>query len=198
MIFFKREEEPEFSEEDLEFLGRFNKFLSRENMKRLEELKLSQTISFRDEKIVMKLFGVKIIPQIKTLDKEMKGFVDECNARVKREIQNILFERFAEEAHEKIPDLIAPHIIGYEEVKGALALQLFAKEPVHILLLGDPGTGKTDLIREATELAPLSTFGLGSGTTGVGLVGTYKGLEFVPGLLPQAHNGICALRSEER
>ncbi|MBS3176048.1 ATP-binding protein, partial [Candidatus Woesearchaeota archaeon] len=124
---------------------------------------------------------------------EAEDFAEKCNLRVKKQVQKILFERFAENAHHALPQLIASHIVGMEDIKAAVALQLFAKDPVHILLLGDPGTGKTDILRSAADLAPIATFGLGSGTTGAGLVGTYKGFEFSPGLLPQAHQGICAI-----
>jgi replicative DNA helicase Mcm len=66
-------------------------------------------------------------------------------------------------------------------------------ERFHILLLGDPGTGKTDVLRAAVELAPISSFGLGSGSSKVGLAGMMLGKETKPGLLAQAHNGLCAL-----
>jgi replicative DNA helicase Mcm len=39
----------------------------------------------------------------------------------------------------------------------------------------------------------VSAFGLGSGTTGVGLVATVKGKEVSKGLLAQADNGLCAI-----
>jgi replicative DNA helicase Mcm len=60
-------------------------------------------------------------------------------------------------------------------------------------LLGDPGTGKTDILRSAAKLSPVSSFGLGSGTSGAGLVVTVKGNEVIKGLLPMADKGICAI-----
>ena len=65
------------------------------------------------------------------------------------------------------------------DVKLACAIQLFSEEKTHILLLGDPGTGKTDIIRSTSELHPKTSFGLGSGTSGAGLGVTYKGNEMI-------------------
>jgi DNA replicative helicase MCM subunit Mcm2 (Cdc46/Mcm family) len=80
-----------------------------------------------------------------------------------------------------------------EYVKKAVSLQLFASEPVHILLLGDPGTGKTEILRSVEELHPISVFGLGSGTSGAGLSISMSGGKPVLGLLPKAHKGICCI-----
>lgn len=87
----------------------------------------------------------------------------------------------------------APHIVGMESVKKAALLQLFSEEPLHILLLGDPGTGKTDILRATEEIAPKAVFGLGSGTSGAGLSVMFKGKEMIKGLLPRADEGICCI-----
>ncbi|MEK7678878.1 MAG: ATP-binding protein, partial [Deltaproteobacteria bacterium] len=93
---------------------------------------------------------------------------------------------------DRLVDLVAPHIVGLDMVKRAVALQLLS-DRLHVLLVGDPGTGKTDILRSISELAPITSYGLGSGTTGVGLVVTMKGDEIKPGLLPMADGGICIL-----
>ncbi len=80
-----------------------------------------------------------------------------------------------------------------DEVKRAGLVQLFAKENVHILLLGDPATGKTDVLRSISELAPISSFGLGSGTSKAGLTVAVIGKEMVKGILPLADNGIACI-----
>ncbi|NJL43742.1 MAG: hypothetical protein HC945_00235 [Nitrosarchaeum sp.] len=103
------------------------------------------------------------------------------------------FQAFSQQAPATLKILIAPGIVGMDEIKEAAALQLFAKEPIHILLLGDPGTGKTEILRAIEDLAPVASFGLGSGTSGAGLAVTVKGKEVSKGLLPLADNGICCI-----
>ncbi|MCC7553617.1 MAG: minichromosome maintenance protein MCM [Methanobacteriaceae archaeon] len=83
--------------------------------------------------------------------------------------------------HEKIIKSTAPSIKGYRDVKEAIALQLFggsAKEledetrlrgDIHILIVGDPGIGKSQMLKYVSKLAPRSIYTSGKGTTGAGL-----------------------------
>lgn len=123
------------------------------------------------------------------------GNIEKLNRKIEQKKKEWAFRDFAGRAATAIPWLIAPNIVGLEEVKRAAALQLFSgfREPAHILLLGDPGTGKTDILRSSAALHSISGFGLGSGTTGVGLTVTVKGDEVKKGLLPMADRGICAI-----
>jgi replicative DNA helicase Mcm len=130
---------------------------------------------------------------IKKATPETKEIVEQLSAAIDERTRKTLFEEFAKAVHEKCSNIIAPNIVGFEIVKKAVALQLFSPEHIHILLLGDPGTGKTQILSAATELAPISSMGLGSGTSGVGLAVTVKGNEVVKGLLPMADNGLCAI-----
>lgn len=83
--------------------------------------------------------------------------------------------------YEKIIKSTAPSIKGYRDVKEAIALQLFggaAKEledktrlrgDIHILIVGDPGIGKSQMLKYVSKLAPRSIYTSGKGTTGAGL-----------------------------
>ncbi|MFW5911971.1 MAG: LAGLIDADG family homing endonuclease [Candidatus Hadarchaeota archaeon] len=76
---------------------------------------------------------------------------------------------------------VAPSIFGYERIKEAIALQLFGSPPVelpdesrirgdsHILLTGDPGTAKSQLLKWANKVAPRSVYTSGKKSTGAGL-----------------------------
>ncbi len=76
---------------------------------------------------------------------------------------------------------ISPTISGLEEVKEAIALQLFGgchksnddgseiRGDIHILLVGDPGVAKSQLLRYMTSLAPRSIYTSGKSTSGAGL-----------------------------
>jgi len=120
-------------------------------------------------------------------------WIEELDKRIRRQFFEHAFREFAEKAWIAVPQFIAPNIIGLKHVKEATALQLFCREPTHILLLGDPGTGKTDILRSAADLSPVSVFGLGSGTSGVGLAVTVKGKYVSPGLLPKADLGLACI-----
>lgn len=127
------------------------------------------------------------------IDDAVKQEVAELNQKIVMQEKQRVFQEFAPHAEEKIMGLIAPNIIGLDEVKKAGLIQLFAKEKVHILLLGDPATGKTDILRSISELAPISSFGLGSGASKAGLTLTVIGKEIMKGLLPLADNGIACI-----
>lgn len=83
--------------------------------------------------------------------------------------------------YEKIRNSIAPTIYGLEMEKEALALQLFGGVPktmpdgtrirgdIHILLVGDPGTAKSQLLRYISQLAPRSIYTSGKSSSAAGL-----------------------------
>ena len=126
-------------------------------------------------------------------DKELEEYAARLNKRLKQQINKKLFHDFSKKAVDRIKSVIAPHIVGFDSVKKAVLLQLFALDKLHILLLGDPGTGKTEIIRSASELYPVSSFGLGSGTSSAGLSVTIQGKDIMPGLLPMADGGLACI-----
>ncbi len=138
------------------------------------------------------IFGDIQIPVLGIGDRERKSEVQELNEKLRVETIKKEFKNIGDNSLEKISGIIAANIIGHEHLKKSCALQLFS-DNLHILLLGDPGTGKTEIVRSTAEYSPISSFGLGSGTTNVGMVVTVQGDEIKPGLLPMAHDGICAI-----
>jgi replicative DNA helicase Mcm len=83
---------------------------------------------------------------------------------------------------EYIAKSIAPSIYGHDEVKRALALQLFGgtkgktmkggariRDDIHILLIGDPGLAKSRFLLSVSELAPKSIYVSGKSVSGAGL-----------------------------
>ncbi|MFH1401061.1 MAG: ATP-binding protein [Nanoarchaeota archaeon] len=145
-------------------------------------------------------------PQFNVLkeEKNLLTYIAGINKIIKQKAIEQFHATLSVRAHDLIIERLAPHLRGYEPIKEAVAIQLFATENFHILLLGDPGTGKTDILRAASDLAPISSYGLGSGMSGVGLSATRIGKELIKGLLPSAHEGICCidelnlLRPEDR
>jgi replicative DNA helicase Mcm len=88
------------------------------------------------------------------------------------------------EIYEKIKNSIAPSIYGYEDVKEALGLQLVSgfekrlpdgariRGDIHILLVGDPGIAKSQLLRYMIKLSPRGIYTSGKSSTSAGLTAT--------------------------
>lgn len=83
--------------------------------------------------------------------------------------------------YQRLVDSFCPTIKGHEQVKEALLLQLFGgvtKELAdgsverglpHMLLVGDPGTGKSEQIEYSSDIAPRSVYTSGKGSSAAGL-----------------------------
>lgn len=82
---------------------------------------------------------------------------------------------------EGIVDSLAPSMYGLREIKEAIALQLFGGVPkvlpdgirvrgdIHLLLVGDPSTGKSQLLRYVSDIAPRGIYASGKGASAAGL-----------------------------
>ncbi|HUI38568.1 MAG TPA: minichromosome maintenance protein MCM [Thermoplasmata archaeon] len=82
---------------------------------------------------------------------------------------------------EKVVLSLAPTIKGLDEEKEAIALQLFGgvekhhpdgirvRGDIHVLLVGDPGTAKSQLLRNVADVAPRGIYTSGKGATAAGL-----------------------------
>ncbi|QLG50069.1 minichromosome maintenance protein MCM [Natrinema halophilum] len=76
---------------------------------------------------------------------------------------------------------IAPSIYGYEQEKLAMILQLFSgvtkqlpdgsriRGDLHMLLIGDPGTGKSQMLSYIQNIAPRAVYTSGKGSSSAGL-----------------------------
>ncbi len=101
---------------------------------------------------------------------------------------------------------IAPSIYGHNKIKEALVLQLMggvsktrddgvrSRGDIHILLVGDPGSGKSQLLKRATVVAPKARYVSGKGVSGAGLTATVVKDEFLRGWALEA--GTLVLASE--
>ncbi|WP_298666270.1 minichromosome maintenance protein MCM [uncultured Methanofollis sp.] len=84
----------------------------------------------------------------------------------------------------KITGSIAPSIYGNTEVKEAIAFQLFggvAKDlpdgsrlrgDIHVLLVGDPGIAKSQMLRYVVQISPRGVYTSGKSSTSAGLTAT--------------------------
>ena len=184
------------SKKESSYISELDKYLEPRDLKRIKNLLKNKKIgvSFSSLGISEKIGDDVSFPQLNLAleDNELQLFAEKTNKEIEEKAKRKAFRLFSEKA-KTIKEFIAPNIFGMELVKEAAALQLFAIDPVHILLLGDPGTGKTDILRSVSNLHPVTSFGLGSGASKAGLSAAVKGNDIIKGLLPMANNGICCI-----
>jgi len=111
----------------------------------------------------------------------------------------------------KLIGSFAPSIYGYDREKEALLLQLaggvrkvrtdkvVSRGDMHILLVGDPGAGKSAMLKRISAIAPKGRYVSGRGVSGAGLTAAVvkdeflKGWSLEAGALVLASNGICCI-----
>ncbi|KIJ18918.1 hypothetical protein PAXINDRAFT_109366 [Paxillus involutus ATCC 200175] len=91
-----------------------------------------------------------------------------------------------ERIRKRIIKSIAPSIYGHEDIKTVLALSLFGGMPkdikrklrirgdINVLLLGDPGTAKSQFLKYVEKTAHRSVFATGQGASAVGLTASVR------------------------
>ena len=94
-----------------------------------------------------------------------------------------LFRRLAAtpNIYERIARSIAPSIYGSEDIKKSIACLLFGgsrkrmpdgltrRGDINVLLLGDPGTAKSQLLKFVEKVAPVGVYTSGKGSSAAGL-----------------------------
>ena len=115
--------------------------------------------------------------------------------------------------YERLARAIAPSIYENEDVKKGILLQLFGgnrkdfsksgrgqfRSELNILLCGDPGTSKSQLLQYVFNLMPRSQYTSGKGSSAVGLTAYVtkdpetRQLVLQTGALVLADNGVCCI-----
>jgi replicative DNA helicase Mcm len=111
--------------------------------------------------------------------------------------------------HRKIAESIAPSIYGYDHIKEAIMYLLFGgvsktlpdisiRGEMNALLVGDPGTAKSQLLQYVARIAPRGLYTSGRGTTAAGLTAAVirekgGGMSLEAGALVLADKGICCI-----
>ncbi|KAF9529400.1 MCM2/3/5 family-domain-containing protein [Crepidotus variabilis] len=100
-----------------------------------------------------------------------------------REMRNLAKD---DRIRKRIIKSIAPSIYGHEDIKAALALSLFGgvgkdinhkhriRGDINVLLLGDPGTAKSQFLKYVEKTAHRSVFATGQGASAVGLTASVR------------------------
>jgi replicative DNA helicase Mcm len=123
--------------------------------------------------------------------------------------------------HEKIIKSVAPSIFGYSNIKEAIMYLLFGGVPKiladgitirgdsNVLIIGDPGTAKSQLLQYVAKTAPRGLYTSGRGSTAAGLTAAViregeGSMTLEAGALVLADRGVCAIdemdkmRTEDR
>ncbi len=111
--------------------------------------------------------------------------------------------------HRKIVTSIAPSIYGYDHIKEAIMYLLFGgvsktlpditiRGEINTLLVGDPGTAKSQLLQYVSRIAPRGLYTSGRGTTAAGLTAAVLrerggGMTLEAGALVLADKGIACI-----
>ncbi|MAG16079.1 AAA family ATPase [Candidatus Woesearchaeota archaeon] len=115
------------------------------------------------------------------------------------------------EVYEKLVKSIVPSIHGYDRIKEALLLQLLggvhkkrndggiSRGDCHMLLVGDPGAGKSAILKRITQIAPKGRYVAGMSSSRAGLTAAVVKDEFLggwsleAGALVLSNNGLVAI-----
>jgi replicative DNA helicase Mcm len=131
----------------------------------------------------------------------------ELSAIDEAEIQEIATDPWV---FRRIIQSISPSIFGYEQIKEAILYLLFGgvnkdlpdlriRGDVNVLLVGDPGTGKSQMLNFASKAAPRGLLTTGRGSTAAGLTaavvkeGGTGNFILEAGALVLADKGICCI-----
>ena len=139
--------------------------------------------------------------EIKISDEDREAILDVCS---RPDLLQLMQRSIA-------PSIYATGVVHY--VKRSLALQLFggvsrinkdatrSRGDVHILLMGDPGVAKSQLLHYMSKLSPRGMFATGGGVSGAGLTAAAVRDDFggggrfalEAGILPLSDRGMAAI-----
>ncbi len=113
------------------------------------------------------------------------------------------------EVHNMVLHSLAPSVYGYEHIKEAIMYLLFGgtakylpdikiRGDLNVLIVGDPGTAKSQLLQYVSKIAPRGLYTSGRGTTAAGLTAAVLrdksgGMTLEAGALVLADKGVASI-----
>ncbi|XP_062261237.1 DNA replication licensing factor MCM4 [Platichthys flesus] len=151
----------------------------------------------------------------KTDEKRLHGLTDETDQKLFTEVRVQTLKELAAkpDVYERLSSALAPSIYEHEDIKKGILLQLFGgttkdfsqtgrghfRADVNILLCGDPGTSKSQLLQYVHNLVPRGQYTSGKGSSAVGLTAYVmkdpetRQLVLQTGALVLSDNGVCCI-----
>ena len=142
------------------------------------------------------------------IEKEKKNYKD---TKINPEMINTLKKEKTNTLYLNLAKSIAPEIFGMEDIKKALLLLLVGgvdknmsdgmkiRGNMNILLMGDPGIAKSQLLKYISHISPRGVYTTGKGSSGVGLTAAVvkdsvtNDLVLEGGALVLADMGVCCI-----
>jgi len=145
-----------------------------------------------------------------TITKKKKGYdIAHQSQQLMEEVERYAYSD--RNIYNKLARSIAPEIFGMEDVKKALLLLMVAgvtkdhgdglriRGDINLLLMGDPGVAKSQLLKHVSRIVPRCIYTTGKGSSGVGLTAAVirdpvtSDVSLEAGALVLADKGICCI-----
>lgn len=171
-----------------------------DSIRDLEEYeKLSKLIKQRKVWFTLRTFGISIFEdgeyiQVHSNDESLSNFIEYVNNKLKVKGQVEHFKRVSNNFFDRLKEYLAPELAGIDYLKAGVILQLFSRENVHIVIVGDAGLIGKEFLDQISNITPISSFYKGGNIPYTGSV-AFSGKELYKGLLPFVHNGLFALEN---
>uniref|UniRef100_A0A6I8RX95 DNA replication licensing factor MCM4 n=1 Tax=Xenopus tropicalis TaxID=8364 RepID=A0A6I8RX95_XENTR len=158
---------------------------------------------------------IDVIHYRKTDAKRLHGIDEDTEQKMFTEERVAMLKELAAkpDIYERLASALAPSIYEHEDIKKGILLQLFGgtrkdfshtgrgkfRAEVNILLCGDPGTSKSQLLQYVYNLVPRGQYTSGKGSSAVGLTAYVmkdpetRQLVLQTGALVLSDNGICCI-----
>ncbi|NXH30395.1 MCM4 factor, partial [Myiagra hebetior] len=158
---------------------------------------------------------IDVIHYRKTDSKRLHGVDEETEQKRFTEERVEMLKELSKKAdiYERLALALAPSIYEHEDIKKGILLQLFGgsrkdfthtgrgnfRAEINILLCGDPGTSKSQLLQYVYNLVPRGQYTSGKGSSAVGLTAYVmkdpetRQLVLQTGALVLSDNGICCI-----
>ncbi|KAM6410791.1 DNA replication licensing factor MCM4 [Pluvialis apricaria] len=158
---------------------------------------------------------IDVIHYRKTDAKRLHGVDEETEQKIFTEERVGILKELSKkpDIYERLSSALAPSIYEHEDIKKGILLQLFGgsrkdfthtgrgnfRAEINILLCGDPGTSKSQLLQYVYNLVPRGQYTSGKGSSAVGLTAYVmkdpetRQLVLQTGALVLSDNGICCI-----
>eukprot|EP00069_Balaena_mysticetus_P017381 bmy_10602T0 len=158
---------------------------------------------------------IDVIHYRKTDSKRLHGLDEEAEQKLFSEKRVELLKELSRkpDIYERLASALAPSIYEHEDIKKGILLQLFGgtrkdfsntgrgkfRAEINILLCGDPGTSKSQLLQYVYNLVPRGQYTSGKGSSAVGLTAYVmkdpetRQLVLQTGALVLSDNGVCCI-----